>query len=63
MINKTDHSNKSVQMFHKIRILKNFEKLIRNLCWRLSFHKFTGLQFATSFFKKNTQAQVFSYKF
>ena len=44
------HSNKSVQSFYKIAILKNFAKLTRkHLCWNLFFNEFSGLQPATLF--------------
>ena len=47
--NKQD-SNKSMQSFYKIGILKNFAKFTRkHLCRNLFFNKFPGLQPATLF--------------
>ena len=46
----TKHTNKNVQSFYKIVILKNFAKFTRkHLSWRLFLSKFTGLQPATLF--------------
>ena len=46
----TKHTNKNVQSFYKIVILKNFAKFTRkHLSWRLFLSKFTVLQPATLF--------------
>ena len=48
--NVKQNSNKSVQSFYKIGILKSFAKLTRkHLCWNLFFNNFSGLQPATLF--------------
>ena len=45
-----NHSNKSVQSFYKIAILKIFAKFTRkHLCGSLFFNEFSGLQPATLF--------------